>query len=246
MQLQLYLTPGPIDRVKFEGRTVVVIDVLRSSTSICAILLADAKGVIPTSGPGEAGEMWAKLGADNAVLAGERDGHKIENFQYGNSPEEFTPETVGGKYVIMSSTNGTGIFGRALKAELVMSGALVNISQVSAAVAQEQRDTVIICAGREGGFSVEDTLCAGMLIDLLNNQHACGASLNDAASLSLLLYDRTRSSLREAIAQGEHGRYLTSLGFARDILIGTEVNAMPVLPILRDGRLVKSNSLTPG
>jgi len=239
MNVQLLLTPHTLDRAELEGKTVVVVDVLRSSTSICASLLAGARAVIPTSGPGEAGELRAKLGADSAVLAGERNGVRIENFEYGNSPAEFLPETVGGRNVILCTTNGTGVFGRVVRAGLVFSGALVNLSSVAEAMAQQNRDAVIVCSGREGGFSIEDTLCGGMLIDRLRQTHACDLNLNDAGSLARLLYRDRQTSLKEAIAQGEHGRFLTSLGMSGDVDLCSRVDSMPVVPVLRDGRLVK-------
>lgn len=242
MRVQLFLTAVPLHQVEFEKKTVVVVDVLRSSTSICTMLMAGAKSVIPTAGPGEAGEMWAKLGQDAAVLAGEREGTRIENFQLGNSPLEFNRETVGGKNVVLCTTNGTGILARVAKAGLVISGALVNVSSVAAAVAEADQDTIIVCSGHEGGFSIEDTLCGGMLIDLLKKSHRCEIEPNDAASLALLLYEANRTHLKEAIGEGEHGRFLTGLGFGRDVEISAEVDSRPVLPVMRDGRLVKVES----
>lgn len=241
MNVQLLLTPFPLDRAELEGKTVVVIDVLRSSTSICASLLAGARGVIPTAGPGEAGELWAKLGPDNAVLAGERNGVRIENFQYGNSPTEFTPDTVGGKNVILCTTNGTGIFVHTNRAGLVLSAALVNISSVAEAVARADQDALIVCSGREGGFSIEDTLCGGMLIDQLNGDHGCDVTLNDAGALARLLYSERKTSLEKAIAQGEHGKFLASLGLGCDVEICSRIDSMPVLPMLKDGRLIRSD-----
>jgi 2-phosphosulfolactate phosphatase len=243
MNVQLLLTPHTLERAELEGKTVVVIDVLRSSTSICASLLAGARAVIPTAGPGEAGELRAKLGADSAVLAGERNGVRIENFQYGNSPAEFTPETVGGKNVILCTTNGTGVLGRVVRAGLVLSGALVNVSSVAQAIALRKKDTVIVCSGREGGFSIEDTLCGGMLIDVLRQKHGCELILNDAGSLARLLYRDRESSLKEAIAQGEHGRYLKTLGLSADVDLCSSIDIMPVLPVLRDGRLIKADKV---
>jgi len=239
MRVQLYLTSGPLHKVEFENKTVVVVDVLRSSTSICTMLKAGAKGVIPTAGPGEAGEMWSKLGQENTVLAGEREGTRIENFQLGNSPLEFSRETVGGKNVVLCTTNGTGIFARVAKAGLIIAGGLVNVSTAAAAVAEAGNDTIIVCAGHEGGFSIEDTLCGGMLISLLKYSHRCQLDLNDAASLALLFYEANRSNLKEAIGRGEHGRFLTEIGFGRDVEISAEVDSRPVLPVMRDGRLVK-------
>ena len=239
MNVQLLLTPHTLDYVELEGKTVVVIDVLRSSTTICASLLAGARGVIPVAEPGEAGELRAKLGPDASVLAGERGGVKIENFQFGNSPTEFTPESVSGKSVILCTTNGTRVFGMASHAALVFSGALVNASVVAEAVATADVDTVIVCSGREGGFSIEDTLCGGLLIDRLTHKHGRRLVLNDAAALARLLYQERKDALKDAIAQGEHGRYLAGLGLAGDVELCSRVDSMSVIPVLKDGRLVR-------
>lgn len=238
MKVELYLTPIPFGEANLEHKCVAVVDVLRFCTSTCAALIAGTKGVIPTAGPGEAGEMWTRLGGDLAVLAGERGGIKIENFQLGNSPAEFTKESVGGKFVIMTTTNGTAVFGKARNAHPVMCCALVNISQVAAKVASVNRDLVIVCSGQEGGFSIEDTICGGMLIHLLAAEHKKNVSLNDAGSLALLLYHTNKTAIKRTIQQGEHGRLLAELGFAEDVEIAARIDSMPVLPVLKEGRLV--------
>lgn len=245
MQVELYLTPVPFTRARVAGKTVVAIDVLRSSTSTCAALLAGAKGVIPTPGPGEAGELWTKIGSDMAVLAGERDNVKIENFALGNSPAEFTAETVGGKFVIMTTTNGTGVYKEAQSAKLVICGALVNVSRVASKVAATGNDLIIVCAGQEGGFSIEDTICAGMLIHLLATTEKVEMTVNDAGSLALLLYRSNKTALNKTIEQGEHGRRLTELGFAADVATAASVDSMPVLPVMKDGQLVAVESDRP-
>ena len=238
MKIDLYLTPVPLAKATVQGKAVVIIDVLRSSTSICAAFMSGAKGVIPTPGPGEAGEMWTKVGSDMAVLAGERHGVKIENFQLGNSPSEFTPEVVGGKFVVITTTNGTAMFSKTYSAAPVLSGALVNISLVAERIAREEKDVIIACCGREGHFSIEDTICGGMLVHLLLEKHEKQIVQNDACALALLLYQTNKETIRAAIAGGEHGRYLASIGFADDVSVASDVDSMAVLPILRDGRLV--------
>lgn len=238
MKIDLYLTPVPFSKASVQGKAIVVIDVLRSSTSICAAFLSGAKGVIPTPGPGEAGEMWTKIGSEMAVLAGERHGVKIENFQLGNSPSEFTPESVGGKFVVMTTTNGTGIFSKTYNAAPVISGALVNISLVAQRIAREDKDVIIACSGREGHFSIEDTICGGMLVHLLLEKHKKQIVQNDACGLALLLYKTNEETIREAIAGSEHGRFLASIGFADDVAVASAVDSMAVLPVLKDGRLV--------
>jgi 2-phosphosulfolactate phosphatase len=238
MQVDLFLTPVPFSRAKLSKKTVVAIDVLRSSTSTCAALKAGARGVIPTPGPGEAGELWGKLGSDMAVLAGERENVRIENFKLGNSPAEFTEESVGGKFIIMTTTNGTAVYRDAAAADCVICGALVNIRRVAGKVAAVGNDLVIACAGQDGGFSIEDTICAGMLIHLLATEHGLKLNLNDAGSLALLLYRSNMNALKKTIQQGEHGRKLAELGFAGDVELAAAVDSIPVLPILQDGRLM--------
>lgn len=242
MNIELYLTAVPFDDADIEDKTVVVIDVLRSSTSICAALLAGAKGVIPTVGPGEAGEMRSKLGADTTVLAGERNGIRIDNFELGNSPAEFTENSVGGKFVIMTTTNGTGIFKKAAKAELVLSGGLVNASKVAEKVANSDKNLVIACSGHQGNFSIEDTLCGGLLIDLLTSKYQKAQKMNDAAIIALQLYQNNVSNLRDTIEKGEHAQFLTSIGFKNDVSMATLIDSMPVRPVLRDGRLFRDEN----
>jgi 2-phosphosulfolactate phosphatase len=245
MKIELFLTPLAFGKAELEGKTVVIIDVLRSSTSICAALTAGARGVIPTPGQSEAVEMWNRIGSDMAVLAGEREGRKIENFTLGNSPAEFTEETVGGKLVVLSTTNGTAIFSQTASATTVIACGLVNISRVTSLCAELGNDLVIVCAGSEGGFSIEDTLCGGMLISGMASQFKISESLNDAASLAQLLYRSNKTALRQTIEQGEHGRYLSSIGFSHDVVGASEVDSLPVLPILRDGRLVPGGQFAP-
>jgi len=238
MNVKLHLTPTSFKRSDLADNVAVVIDVLRCTTSICAALSAGARGVIPTIGPGEAVDMWTKLGSNLAILAGEREGVRIENFQLGNSPLEFTAESVGGKLVVMTTTNGTRAFVESSQAALVLSAALVNIGLIADRIVAEGRDVAIVCAGREGGFSIEDTLCGGMLIDLIAAEQRGELDLNDAGSLALLLYRSNKTAIKQSIAQGEHGRYLTRIGFADDIENAAAVDSIPVLPVLQDGRLV--------
>ncbi len=238
MRLDLYLTPVLLDKASLEQKTVVIIDVLRATTTICAALAAGARGVIPVAEPGEAAELRTKLGADVTVLAGERGGVKIENFALGNSPMEQTAETVGQRFVILTTTNGSGLFPRSASAALVIAAALANVSAVAARVASENRDTVIVCAGTEGAFSIEDTLCGGMLVHYLSAGGEPPIDMNDAASIALLLYRTNKQAVRATIEQGEHARFLAELGFADDIRIASDVDAVPLVPVLRDGRLV--------
>lgn len=237
MKIDLYLTPSPFGNDSVEGKTVVVIDVLRASTSICKALASGARAVIPTSGRGEAGDMWTKIGSDIAVLAGEQEGVKIENFQLGNSPFEFSSETIGDKFVVMATSNGTPLFGRSKKAALVITCGLVNISKVADKILTAGHDVLIACAGKDGQFSLEDTLCGGLLIDKIQSVKP-DVELNDAGKMAHLFFETRKENLAFSIAQGEHGRYLQNIGFEKDVEFAAQVDTIPVLPVLIDGKLV--------
>lgn len=242
MKISLFLTPEPFRKADLSDKTIVVIDVLRATTTICAALAAGARAVIPASERGKASDIRIKIGSENSILAGERDGVKIESFDLGNSPLEFTTELVEGKFIILCTTNGTPVLEHATKAKNVFCAGLVNISKVADEVYKQNSDLIIVCSGKAGEFSIEDTLCAGKLIDILQTQYNISTELNDAGSLALLLYKDNRSNLSRAVANGEHGRYLSSIGFDADIAFAGEVDRFGLVPKLVDGQLVLENN----
>ncbi len=238
MRIELFLIPGLVEQERLSGKSLVLIDVLRASTTICQSLSAGARAVIPVESSGEAAELRAKIGVENTVLGGERKGLKIDNFDLGNSPLEYTSDRVFEKTVILTTSNGTKSYSRAIQSNPIITGCLVNISAVAGRVAREGKDLIIICAGNEGDFSLEDTICGGMLIDKIINAEKMSVGLNDAGSLALLLYDSNRNSLEEAIAGGMHGRYLKEMGFCDDVIMASKVDSIPVLPTLHDSRII--------
>lgn len=232
------MVPGPVNEERLSKKTLVLIDVLRASTTICRSLSCGAKAVIPVKKPGEAAEMRYKIGVEDTVLGGERKGIKIENFTLGNSPLEYNEDAVSGKIVILTTSNGTQLYSRARHSKLVITCALVNISTVAARLAQTSDDVAILCAGEEGDFSIEDSLCGGMIIHKLRTEFNLELELNDAAALALLLYQNNSNCLAGAIADGEHGRHLAEIGFADDVSFASQIDSIPVLPVLKDRRII--------
>jgi len=241
MRADLFLVPGPVGEQRLAGKTLVLIDVLRASTTICHALKSGARAVIPISEPSEAAELRSKIGNENSVLGGERSGVKIENFDLGNSPLEYNEDNVKGKTVILTTSNGTKGYNRTGGAKLILTGALVNISVAAKKVFQAGSDLVILCAGQDGDFSIEDTLCGGMMLHKLLTDDKVEMELNDAASLALLLFRTNSRALKQTIAKGEHGRFLKKLGFDADVELATEIDALPVLPVLKESRLSLDN-----
>ena len=107
MRAELFLIPGPVGEQRLLGKTLVLIDVLRASTTICQALKSGARAIIPVLEPSEAAELRSKIGVDVTILGGEREGIKIDGFDLGNSPSEYTIEKVKGKTVIFTTSNGT-------------------------------------------------------------------------------------------------------------------------------------------
>lgn len=239
MRIDLFFLPGMAGEIHIAEKTLVLIDVLRASTSICQALHAGAAAVIPIEESGEAAQLREQLGHKNALLAGERKGLKIDGFNLGNSPFEFTTETVKDKIIVMTTTNGTRLHARAAKSPLAITSAFVNISAVADRVASEGRDLMILCAGTNGDFSPEDTLCGGMLIDLLGKRFGTIPEGNDAAGLAQLFYDHNRNRLADAVATGGHGRWLIEHGFGEDVAFATKTDTIPVVPILNDHRIIR-------
>lgn len=242
MHVELFLVPGPVNEERLNGKTLVLVDVLRASTTICRSLASGARAVIPIERLDEAAELRAKLGPQDTILGGERKGIKIDNFDLGNSPFEYTEERVGGKTVILTTANGTRGYTKANPANLIITCGLVNVSRVARKVAETGKDLAILCAGDAGDFSIEDTLCGGMLIDKLKEVEKVELKFNDAASLALLLYRSNSDTMKRTIANGEHGRYLAEIGFASDVEAASDVDSIPVLPVLKDRRIVLEES----
>lgn len=232
MRVELHFTPHQIDELALRNKTVVVIDVLRASTSIAAALYNGAKEVIPVTTVERAVKISGNLFGDHVLRGGERNGKMIEGFNLGNSPFEYTEEKVRGKAIIFSSMNGSLAIEKARFAANVAIGGFVNISLVAQLLKELKQDFVILCAGNDGMFSIEDSVCAGMLVQRLVDDDTLVLSLSDAAIAAAMLYKGYSRNLLKMVKNSEHGKYLTSIGFADDLPVCAGVDTIPLLPQL--------------
>src|SRR3989442_781208 len=165
MRVHVALTPGEFPRLALAGRTALVVDVLRATTTVVAACVAGCAGVIPVATPEEARDVAARC--PGLLLAGERNGEAIEDFDLGNSPLECTPARVGGRTLVLTTTNGTGAMLKAREADAVAVAALTNVSAAAVWAARRGQDVTVLCAGEKGAFSLEDAVCAGLLVEQL-------------------------------------------------------------------------------
>lgn len=240
MTLDVVFTPAGLTGAEVQGRTVFVIDILRAGTTMCAALHHGARAVVPVATTEEALRMAQTLGPEETLLAGERHCRPIPGFALGNSPREMQPEVVRGKTLVMTTTNGTAALLAAAAGASVIVAAAVNFSLVAARAHtawSAGEDLLILCAGREGRFALDDAYCAGRVVEAALGGGRGRKGLNDAALAALDLVRRYGERWERPLLVSEGGRDLLELGMKDDIADAARVDAYPVLPVFHERRL---------
>jgi 2-phosphosulfolactate phosphatase len=224
----------------FEGRDLsetvcVVLDIFRATTSMVTAFDNGCREVIPVCTIEEAQMLAERLGPDDILLAGERKGIRIDSFHLGNSPLEFLPNKVEGKRIIATTTNGTVAIKATEGAYRTLIGSFLNVDAVLQKVKGYNKDVLIVCAGTDRNFSLEDALCAGLLVDAIWEDG--DVTLTDAARAALMMYAEVSDVVDKAAANSTHGQYLYSIGFGEDVEACIRMNTIGVVPEYRDGRV---------
>ena len=211
---------------------VVVIDVLRATSSMVEALVNGAQGVYPVASTEEAIKLASSLGRDDTILCGEARGLMIEGFDLGNSPLEFSSENVAGKRLVMSTTNGTRAFFLVGDAVTVLACSFMNLSAVGVA-AMESDSIVVVCAGMGGLFSLDDAVCAGALVQRIRAAAEVDVELNDAAmgAVEMALTFRVNADFLASTSNGQH---LVDIGLREDLEICAEIDRYSVVPEMDD------------
>ena len=247
MSRSLHTLPNRHDLEQIHRRMAngVVIDVLRASTTAAVALMNGARAIYPCAEIEEARQLRNELNrqGQSALLCGERDGYVIDGFDLGNSPLEYTPPRIGGRVLILATTNGT----RALKATrqilsgLVCLGGMINAQAVARKLIKSEDDILLVCSGKEEFFALEDFVGAGMIIDeVLQLDPSEKWILDDASKAALVLYNFHRSDLLEMLRNSAHGKYLSECGFTNDLPICAQTNTCESVPTYRDTVLISS------
>ena len=238
MRIDVYFTPlGPKD-ADFGGRGVIVIDVLRATTTIVTALANGAKAVVPAATSEEAVRLTANLEKNGYLLAGERKALKIEGFQLGNSPREMTPAAVGGKTIYLATTNGTPALVAAHGAELVLIGAAANFKAVVERARkhfQDRGELAIICAGRERQFALEDAYTAGRMVKALK-RGVKQVALNDAAEVAVALTGLYKT-WADAFEGTTAAQQLEDADLAGDVEYAAKQDRFDTVPIYAERRI---------
>lgn len=245
MHIAVSLSPGTrardIAQIGNALGCVVVIDVLRASTVICTALANGAREVLPFADADRA-HMERRANGKDALLCGERDGVKIAGFDLGNSPSEYTSDVVRGKSLYYASTNGSVALAQSPTGVETIVAGFVNLTAAAEHIDRTGLATMIVCSGREGGFSLEDAVCAGALIARLWEVSEHAEPATDSAYAAQALWDGYKLDPAMSLWQSDHGKYLISLGFGSDLSTCAEIDSIPVVPVVRGGRLVDAHA----
>jgi 2-phosphosulfolactate phosphatase len=242
--LRVHKLPQDVDPEELVGSTVVVIDLLRATSTICQALAAGAREVVPFLEIEDA--FAAAKSADRAdiVLGGERRGGKIPGFDVGNSPAEYTSEVVGGKRVFITTTNGTRAMYHARAASRVVLGSFLNLSAVVASIKQDSAID-ILCAGTDGHETEEDILAAGSIVHSLCFEGSFSPliEISEAAAMASAAWslldsramtaNRTiRDELALALRDTTGGRNLIGIGLDQDLVDCAQIDRYGIVPEL--------------
>lgn len=233
-QVEVCFAPPMFPAYAREGISVVVADVFRATSAIVTALHHGVGAIIPVGSLHQ-----AKSYLDKGYLAGgERNGEVAEGFAFGNSPFSYMDPAFRGREVVLTTTNGTQAIEMAWGfTDRISIGAFLNLSALAQHLRSEGRDVVILCAGWKDRFNMEDSLFAGALTDRLISHHGYTTEC-DSATASMSVYRSARTDLRHFLRGCSHRRRLAHLNLEADVDYCLREDICPVVPVLRDGRLV--------
>ena len=229
--IEVCLTPDLIHQHDLRGKLVVVVDIFRATSCIVTGLANGVDAICPV---GEISETM-ELGKQGYLMAGERGGEMVVGFDMGNSPFEYLGESVKGKKVAISTTNGSQAILKSAGSEAILIGSFLNLEALTAYILQLPLSVVIHCAGWKGTPNLEDTLFAGALID------ECAEELKptgDSALLAHQLFIANHENLLGIALQSSHAERLKGFGIEKDLEFCMEESKYQVVPRLVDGELV--------
>jgi 2-phosphosulfolactate phosphatase len=227
--------PAPAD---VAGRVVVVFDVLRATTVMVAALAHGARAVVPFAAVDAVMDAARRYGREEVRLAGERRSLPIPGFDASNSPAAMTPALVGGRTLLMTTTNGTAALLATHGADRTYVGALVNLTVTTHAVATADRDVLVVCAGQERRVTLEDVVGAGLLVDGLVRGRRRKA-MGDGALVARRTARRYAADVSRLARDSAHARSLVALGLEADVAACLALDTLPVRAVYSDRQVTR-------
>ncbi|WP_134683160.1 2-phosphosulfolactate phosphatase [Brevibacillus migulae] len=234
MRLEVVPTVGEIKLEQISNRVVIVIDVLRASSTIVTALHQGFEAVIPVETAGQA----LSLRNEASILAGERYCKKHPSFDLNNSPTSLFQQEYGGKHLILSTTNGTRAIQKADRAHAVLIGCLLNATSCMKHALTYRLDITLYCAGTREEFALEDGLAAGLMIEIAK-QSVPQAQICDLGEALHATYLQLAPKLPELLADTTTGKRLVRHQFQKDILFCGQIDFCTIVPTVKEGRILR-------
>jgi len=234
--LDICLSPDLIHLYDLKSKIVVVVDILRASSSIVAGIACGVKSITPFASL----KACMAMKSQGYIIAGERGGQKVDGFDIGNSPFSYMKPDLANRELAVTTTNGTVAIEKSKEADEIIIGAFLNISSIASYLNSRKKNVLINCAGWKGQPNLEDTLFAGALAILLESGFTPS---EDTAIMAKTLYQQAEGELLDIINTSSHARRLLKFNIQKDIEFCLTANKFQVVPGLLDGKIVAlSNS----
>ena len=231
--IETCFSPALYEKELHVNSIVIIIDILRASSSICTAFANGATAIIPVADVSEA-KGYKERGY---LVAAERDGYVLDFADFGNSPFNFTREKVEGKTIVYSTTNGTGIINLASSAYMTIVGSFLNISSLAQWLIRQDKNVLLFCAGWKNRFNIEDTLCAGAIANLLLYSELY-STICDSTNAALDLWSLARTDLPAYIEKAAQRTRLKNKKLDDCISFCLQYDFTDKIPIMKNGILV--------
>lgn len=231
-KIEVCLTPALLNLYNIENSIVVVIDVLRATSSITYGIDNGAEAIIPVAQV----EDCLNYAGKGYLLAAERNGEVVEGYDFGNSPFSYTKEKVGGKTIVLTTTNGTKAMHMAREtAYQVVVGSFLNLTSLCNWLISQEKDVLLLCAGWKDQFNLEDTLFAGAVVNILRKHFV---HYNDSCVAAEDLYLLAKDDLRGYLKKSSHNHRLEQLNIEEDVKFCLQLDTCEAIPVLIGDKLV--------
>jgi 2-phosphosulfolactate phosphatase len=233
--IEVCFTPALFEYHNIGNVIVVVVDILRATTSICTAFANGVNKIIPVESRNVAHEMKLK----GYVVAAERNGYKLDFADFGNSPFNFSKENVEGKTIVYSTTNGTKTINKAIDCYQVIIGSFLNNNAIAEYLVTQNKDIIILCAGWKNKTNIEDTVFAGCLTEKLLDTKLFQTNC-DSAFISLDLWQRWKNDLRTLIDKSAQRNRLLEKGLDDCIDYSLQLDQSDIVPIFKNNVIVSN------
>ena len=235
-KIEVCLSPRDFDLYKEGIEIIVVIDVLRATSAICAGIANGVKSIIPVDTIEKAEEYKQK----GYLVGAERKGQIVEGFDFGNSPYSFMDSKFIDKDIVLTTTNGTKSIEISKNSGLIVIGALVNLKTLTDWLLKQNKNVLCLCSGWQDKFNLEDSICAGAIADILISSGKFYSEEDSTICVKHLYYESKRNPFG-FLKASSHRRRLKKLNLNRDIKYCLTPNQLNVIPILKENKIIKLN-----